>query len=84
MTIEEFTLQNIDKVTVTPRLNNSMYHIKALDGYCILIPENIAQDEEGNIYRTYKYSVILRANYDWSTTQVVTTDSVGEGDTIAG
>lgn len=84
MTIEEFTQQNIDKVTVTPRLNGTMYHIQAKDGYCILTPENITTDEDGNVHRLFKYSVILRDWYDWSTIEIHTTDSLGEGDEIAG
>lgn len=84
MTIEQFTQENIDKVAVTPVLNGALYKINAKEGYCILIPENVSVDEDGNVRRTYKYTVALRANYDWSTIQVVTTDSVGENDTIAG
>lgn len=83
MTIEEFTQLYADKVVVTPRLNGTMYHIKAKEGYCILTPEHVEEDSEGNVFKTYKYSVILRDNYDWSTIQILTTDSVGEGDIIA-
>lgn len=83
MSIEEFTQLYEDKATVTPRLNGAMYHIKAKDGYCILIPENIVKDDEGNIYKTYKYSVILRNYYDWSTIQITTIDSLEPGDNLA-
>lgn len=84
MTIEEFKQENIDKVVVTPVLNGALYRINAKEGYCILIPENVVVDEEGNVHRTYKYTVALRANYNWDTIGIVTTDSVREGDTIAG
>lgn len=83
MTIEEFTQLYEDKVTVTPRLNGKWYHIKAKDGYCILTPEHIEEDPDGNIIKTYKYSVMLTADYDWSTLQIVTVDSLGEGDILA-
>lgn len=84
MTIEQFATENIEKVEVTPVLNGALYKIKAKTGYCILIPENVSVDEDGNVHRTYKYTVALRANYNWDTIEIVTTDSVGEGDTIAG
>lgn len=84
MTIEEFTQANIDKVTVTPKLNGVRYLIQAKDGYCILIPENITTDEDGNVTRLFKYSVLLSNTYDWSTIEIHTTDSIGEGDEIAG
>lgn len=83
MTIEEFTQLYADKVTVTPRLNGTWYLLEAKDGYCILTPENIATDEEGNVTKTYKYAVLLRDWYDWSTLQIVTVDSLGEGDRLA-
>lgn len=84
MTIEEFTQQNIDKVTVTPLLNGRRYLIQAKDGYCILIPENITTDEDGNVHRLFKYAVGLQSTYDWSTIEIHTTDSLGAGDEIAG
>lgn len=86
MTIEQFTTENIEKVEVTPVLNGALYKIKAKTRYCILIPENVAVDDEGNVYRTYKYTVALRANYNWSTIQIFEVDSLdlGENDTIAG
>ena len=83
MTIEQFTQENIEKVEVTPVLNGALYKIKSKTGYCILIPENVSIDDEGNVYRTYKTAVALRANYDWSTIQIVTTDSLGDGDHLA-
>ena len=83
MTIEEFTQLYADKVTVTSRLNDKWYLIDAKDGYCILIPENIVVTEEYGTVKTYKYTVMLPANYDWSTIQIVTVDSLGEGDRLA-
>lgn len=84
MTIEEFTQQNIDKVTVTLKANGARYLIQAKAGYCILTPENITVDEDGNVHRLFKYSVGLSNSYDWSTIEIHTTDSLGESDEIAG
>lgn len=86
MTIEEFTQENIDKVTVTPRLNGAIYLIQAKEGYCILTPENTITDENGNVYKTYKYTITARPNYNFETIQIFEIDSLdlGEGDIIAG
>ena len=83
MTIEKFTQIYADKVTVTPRLNGTWYLLNAKDGYCILTPENIVVTEELGTIKTYKYSVLLTSDYDWSTIQIVTVDSLGEGDRLA-
>lgn len=83
MTIEEFTQLYADKVTVTPRLNGKWYLIEAKEGYCILTPENIVTDEEGNVTKTYKYAIFCTADEDLSTIQIVPVDSLGEGDHLA-
>lgn len=84
MTIEEFTQIYKDKVTVTPRLNDTWYLIEAKEGFCILTPENTVEDPvTGKTIKTYKYAVLLRDWYDWSTIQIVTVDSLGEGDRLA-
>lgn len=75
MAIEEFKQQNIEKVTVKSRLNGAMYMIVANDGYRILTPENIITDEEGNVTRTDKKAVILRANYNWDTIEIHETEN---------
>ena len=84
MTIEEFTQVYNDKITVTPRLNGTWYLIEAKDGFYILTPEHIVEDTvTGKTTKTYKYAVLLRDWYDWSTIQIVTVDSLGEGDRLA-
>lgn len=83
MTIEEFTQLYADKVTVTPRLNGKWYLIEAKEGYCILTPENIVTDEEGNVTKTYKYAIFCTVDEDLSTMQIVPVDSLGEGDHLA-
>lgn len=75
MSIEEFKKENIDKVTVKPRLNGAMYMIVANDGYRILTPENIVTDDEGNVTQNDKKAVILRANYNWDTIEIIETEN---------
>ena len=58
--------------------------IKAKEGFCILTPEHIVEDTvTGKTTKTYKYAVLLRDWYDWSTINIVTVDSLGEGDRLA-
>lgn len=63
------SVYDIPNVTVEPI--GGMYRLNALDGWCIHLPQH---DEF-----TYKKAVILPANYDFSTVQIIAETDLPEG-----